>query len=198
MSVVKKIFALVALSLVVAACSQSAESVDSAPPHAADYSAVSTSNPDFKPAAGTKVAWFKDIIVADELSDVKVKPEQAKWAQQRLSEEVKKRGYTIVADKDDADYFIAAAIILDNSHEADRLQELTHMFPHLNTQSGMDHKGSLVMVITKPGYQTINSLMWRSAIQAYVLGDKISADQSRDRTEMFIQRLVSSMPVAAN
>ncbi|WP_370980039.1 hypothetical protein [Agaribacterium sp. ZY112] len=193
---IKRIGLVVASVWALSACTQPEEKapVQTTPAYKNEYSAVSTVSPDFAPKPGAKVAWYRDVIIADELSPVKVKPDTTLWIHSELNKQLTDHGYTLVNNHDDADYLVAAAIILDNSHKADRIQHLAQIFPHLNTHSSQDHKGSLIMVLTKPGYQTANSLMWRSAVQAYVLGDKISAEQSKERTKAFIQRLGASMP----
>ena len=67
-----------ALLALISACTQQ-EVVEQPRAPMSTFSAVSTSNPDFKPTAPMTVAWAQPLIVADELSEIKVGAQTVDW-----------------------------------------------------------------------------------------------------------------------
>ena len=181
------------------ACSQSpAIETDSSTRVAGDFAALSTVDPRFKPRVGATVAWYSDIIVSDELSDIKVSDEASGRLKQLLQQKISARGYQFVNDQAVADYIVGAAVVLDESEASKNIKALVGVDPGLSASLYHNQEGSIVLAMALPGLEGQDALMWRGTIQAYVLGEKLSEEERWQRLNLFTDRLVLSLPQASN
>lgn len=107
------------------------------------YSAVTTTNPDFKPAIGDTVAWYGPPIWADpnlrapnQILSVQI--------QDAVSQQLLNRGFKIVDNVAMAKYVIGLGVITKGGERSDELTSFFMVFPQLHSPAAGFDKGTIV------------------------------------------------------
>ena len=166
---------------------------------AREFSVVAVTNPKFNPQPGTKFAWFSTLIWSSEL--VTENNSQGQEIIGILESQLLERGYQVVNNTNDADYIIGAAVADGDSELTHELTQFFRLFPSLG-QSRMHHdKSTLYVGVINaeelPLVQDPNAnpeVLWRSSIQAYILGEELADDIKHQRFQVFGRKLMASFP----
>ncbi len=160
------------------------------------YTAITRTEPGFRPSAGAKLVWFSDIIVQDENASVRATPEQIALIQQTIESQLIRKNYLFTDDIDSADYMVAAALIGDDSTQSRQITELVQLFPELANAFNDLEQGTLLVVISPPTDPRTATLLWRGAIQAYTVGEALSPELRMSRLRSYTARLIDAVPEA--
>jgi hypothetical protein len=167
---------------------------------ARQFSEISVLNPAFQPKRGDKFAWFLPIIWSSEaLPDT---PELRQMLTQLVEQQLVAKGYQVVADQQQADYVIGAAIVDGNNQTTELLRNFFRLFPSLNrSQSGLPESMALVGVIRPEDVSLIGQIndgtsiaLWRAAIKTFVLGENVTPQVREERFRTLAAKLMKSMP----
>jgi exopolysaccharide biosynthesis protein len=185
---------IAALALMTTACTQ-IETKPAVTDNLNAYSAVVTADEDFKPKANDKFVWYNELLLADQDHTVKSPAATKRFIENQIEAAVRSKKYNITEQVADADYMIGAAVILDNSEMSQQVSNFVQVFPGIRDSIGHYKEGTILVVITKPGDIRHSKILWRGAIQAYVLGEKLTDQERQLRVQAFIQQLMNSFPV---
>lgn len=159
------------------------------------YSAVVTADESFKPKANDAFVWYNELFLADENATVQSPNASKRFIENQIEAEIGSKNYTITEDVAQADYMVGAAVILDNSDVSQQISNFVEVFPSLGSSANHYNEGTILVVITKPGNIQQNKILWRGAIQAYVVDEELSQEQRQLRVQAFIKQLMNSLPV---
>lgn len=190
----KQLFSIfiIASAVLTTACSQ-VQTVSTENPNA--YSAVSTADESFAPKANDKFVWYNEVLIKDNNADLQEVEAAKKFIENTVEEEVRLKNYIITEDVDAADYMVGAAVILDNSKESQQISKFVKVFPEIAASINNYKEGTIIVVITKPGDIRKNKILWRGAIQTYVIGEELTKEEREVRGQAFIKQLMSSLPL---
>lgn len=157
------------------------------------FSAV-TANDRFKPKANDTFVWYHEPLLTDQNQTVESPTATKRFIEKHIEAEVRLKKYDMTDSLADADYMIGAAIILDDSEISQQISNFVKVFPGIR-HSIRDYKeGSLLVVIAKPGDISDNEILWRGAIQAYLVNDELSKEEKQLRVQSFIKQLMKALP----
>ena len=159
------------------------------------YSAVVTADESFKPKANDKFVWYDELLLTDEDHTIKAPAAAKRFIENQIEAEIRLKKYNITEQVTDADYMIGAAVILDNSEMSQQVSKFVKVFPGIRDSIGNYKEGTILVVITRPGDITRNQILWRGAIQAYIVGEELTQEERQLRVQAFIQQLMGSFPV---
>lgn len=159
------------------------------------YSAVVTADESFKPKANDTFVWYKELFLADENATVQSPTASKRFIEDQIEKEISLKNYTVTEDVAQADYMVGAAVILDNSDVSQNISNFVEVFPSLGSSANHYNEGTILVVITKPGKIQQNKILWRGAIQAYVVDEELTQEQRQLRVQAFIKQLMNSLPV---
>mgnify|MGYP002700514768 FL=1 len=159
------------------------------------YSAVVTADESFKPKANDAFVWYKELLIADENATIQSPSASKRFVENQIEKEISSKNYTITEDVAQADYMVGAAVILDNSDMSQQISNFVEVFPSLGSSANHYNEGTILVVITKPGNIQKNKILWRGAIQAYVVDEELTQEQRQLRVQAFIKQLMNSLPV---
>ncbi len=159
------------------------------------YSAVVTADESFKPKANDTFVWYDELFLADEDSTVQSPSASKRFIENQIEKEISLKNYNITEDVSQADYMVGAAVILDNSDMSQQISNFVKVFPSLGSSANHYNEGTILVVITKPGNILQNKILWRGAIQAYVVDEELTQEQRQSRVQAFIKQLMNSLPV---
>lgn len=190
---------LLILSLALFACTSAQEEADEIMQDAGEYSAVSVTDPKFSPKPGDTFAWYGPLIWASEA--VPHNPQMVQQITRLVNQELMEHGYKVIADQQQADYIIGAAIADGNSAQSEQVKQFFSLFPSLgNANTNLKETTALVGVIDSKDLVIAQSsfgsqvVLWRSSLATYVMGDKISAELQQQRLAVFAEKLMRSLP----
>ncbi len=173
-----------------------ANSADSLMADARRFSAVTRVDPNFRPDAGANLIWFSDLIVQDENSAVKATADQIALITQTIESQFIRKRYQFTNDIEQADYMVAAAVIMDDSPESQQITELVQIFPGLAGAVNDLDQGTLLVVISPPTDPRTAPLLWRGAIQVFLVSEALSPEMRNSRLQSFTARLIAAVPEA--
>jgi hypothetical protein len=160
------------------------------------FTVVTRIDPSFRPEIGDSLIWLSDLIVQDANSEVKATDAQAVFVKETIESLLLRKRYRLTEDEAQADYMVAAAVLMDNSSESQEITELVQIYPGLGDAFNDHEQGTLVMIIVAPDYTENSPILWRGAIQAYALGDALPEEFMLARLEGIVTRLVNAVPLA--
>jgi len=184
---------IIGLSLVSTACT-SGNIMDDA----RRFSAVTRTDPSFRPEVGDNLVWFSDLIVQDENADIQATPAQVALIQATIESQLIQKKYRFTENVDQAQYMVAAAIVMDDSDQSQEINDLVQIFPGLSGTINDLEQGTLLVVIFPPSDPRTAPLLWRGAIQVYVVGEALPEAMRMDRLRSLATRLMSAVPEAGN
>lgn len=163
------------------------------------YSAISFSDGRFKPLQGDSFAWYDAPVWADSMRDSS-RQVLSLQLQNSVNDWLRSRGYRIVSA--DADYMIGLAIITEGGERSDEINAFFRLFPQLSeSESGYNAGRILAGVIpgeslSSPRNGGVDSaeLLWRAAIEAYILDLEPGSPESKARTAGLVRILLDSIP----
>lgn len=183
---------ITAIALMTTACSQ-VQTQNADNPNA--YSAVSSADESFKPKAQDKFVWYKEVLIQHDNTEIDQLEGTKRFIENTIKNEVQLKNYTITEDVASADYMIGSAVILDNSKESQQISNFVKVFPEIGASISNYKEGTMIVVITKPGDIRKSKILWRGAIQTYVIGEELTDEQRQVRVRAFIKQLMSSLPL---
>jgi hypothetical protein len=157
------------------------------------FSAV-TANDRFKPKANDTFVWYHEPLLSDQNQTVASPKATKRFIEKQIEAELLLKKYEMTDSMMDADYMIGAAIILDDSEMSQQISNFVKVFPGIRHSISDYKEGSLLVVITKPGDMSDDEILWRGAIQAYIVDDQLSKEESQLRVQSFIKQLMKSLP----
>jgi hypothetical protein len=160
------------------------------------FTVVSRIDPGFRPETGASIAWVVDFIVQDENSEVKATDAQAVFIKDTIDSLLQRKQYRLIEDAAEADYMVAAAVLLDNSSESQQITDLVQIYPGLGDAFNDLEQGTLMVIIVAPDYAENSPILWRGAIQAYTMGDALAEEVQLARLQGIISRLINAVPLA--
>lgn len=190
---IRSIF-IAALAMITSACTQ-VETKPVATDNRNAYSAVVTADESFSPKANDTFIWHNKPLLTDEDHLVSSPATAKQFVSNQIDAEIRLKKYMITDNMAEADYMIGAAVILDNSKMSQKVSNFVEVFPGIRDSIGHYKEGTLLVVITKPGDIQENKILWRGAIQAYIIGEELSEEERQLRTRAFIKQLMASFPV---
>ncbi|MFT5451917.1 MAG: hypothetical protein ACI9N9_001403 [Enterobacterales bacterium] len=185
---------IAALALMTTACTQ-VETKPAATDNLNAYSAVVTADEYFKPKANDKFVWYNEPLLTDEDHTVKSPAATKRFVENQIEAQIRLKKYNITEQASDADYMIGAAIILDNSEMSQQVSNFVKVFPGIKDSINHYKEGTILVVITRPGDIRENKILWRGAIQAYMVGEELTKEERQLRVQAFIKQLMNSFPI---
>jgi len=158
------------------------------------FSAVSLSNPSFKPRAGEQFAWYTDVFVNSAKSRITDSEQSKKLIADLVSKSITGAGYKVTQNILEADYLVSAMVVLgddNNEHAAPYFK----VFPQIADSVNDYESGTLLITISRHSGQHAR-LMWEGAIQAYILGEELTEEQRAKRLKRIVNRLMETLPRA--
>ncbi|NKB34887.1 MAG: hypothetical protein GKR91_17465 [Pseudomonadales bacterium] len=162
------------------------------------FSAVTRIDPNFNPERGSQLVWFSDLIVQDSSAGLQATAQQVSVIQGTIESQLMRKYYRFTENRDDADYMVAAALVMDDSVQSQEITDLVQIFPGLANAFNDLESGTLLVVITAPTDPRTAPLLWRGAIQAYTVGEALPDQMRLDRLRSFTARLIDAVPEARN
>ena len=160
------------------------------------FTTVSRVAPEFRPTMHQRLIWYGDLIVEDQQSGTKITTENRQFITQILEQQLRLRNYRFTQDPENADYVVGAALLLDDSPESRNIENFLQLHPMVGPAQGGYPTGTLMVAILSPGEVNQQSVLWRGAIQAFDMGERLPSEINRVRIEEFISRLIDSVPLA--
>ena len=111
--------------------------------YADKYSAVATQEPSFKPLSGQVFSWQRDVIVANEGSGIEITQDLLSYISTTIEQQLVAKNYKIQRPSERTDYYIVAAVILDDSSKSKQITGFTEIHPGLGSSLNNNQKGSL-------------------------------------------------------
>lgn len=166
---------------------------------ATEYSAVSVTNPTFDPSVGQTFAWYAPIIWSSEAA---VYNEAMRQELTTLVEnELRSRGYRIIADREQADYVIGAALVDGDSQQSEQIRNFFRLFPAIGpSRANLPATTAMIGIVDHDhiasfeANDTVDNILWRSSIQVFVVGESLSPELQRARLRGLAGRLMRSFP----
>lgn len=165
------------------------------------FSAVTRIDPSFRPEIGASLMWYSDIIIEDEGSIIRATSEQVLFIENTIESQLLRKLYQFTDDSAQADYMIAAAVLLNEGTQSQQITNLIQIYPGLADAINDFEQGSLLMIIIPPTPEggAVNApILWRGVIQAYTLGEALPEDVQLARLEGLIIRLLDGVPRAGD
>ncbi len=192
------LFCLMLVALVTACISRQEAEIR----EARQFSEVSVLNGDFEPKAGDKIAWFSPIIWTSKA--LPATPELRRQLTQLVEQQLIAKGYQVVADQQQADYLIGAAIVDGKDQDGAAIKNFFRLFPSLlKSRTGLPESMALVGIIRPEDANKIGQIpngssisLWRAAISAFVLGERVSPELRMQRFNDLSVKLMKSLPRA--
>ena len=164
-------------------------------------STVSVASTLFRPQRGQSFAWHSPIIWAGDFENRDNSVLGAVMIE-ALEKELTKRGYVMAKEKSEADYIIGTVVMNGGAESSKSLSEFFHTFPGLDESTqGYDAAIALVGVVDSHspaalGEQPLHrkAILWRSALEAYLLGDQLSQKDRKKRVRTLVKKLMISFP----
>jgi len=157
------------------------------------FSAVSVTDPSFKPKQGEKFTWYMDVYVDDARSMIKVDKQAKREIMNLVSKSITDTGYQVIPNILGADYLVSAMVILGNE-SISTVAPIFKAYPQIADSINNYEKGTLLIAIGRYSKEKSMKLLWEGAIQAYILGDELSEEQRITRLDKMVQRLMNSLP----
>ena len=145
-------------------------------PYESQYTSsfISVSEPGFELYQGDTFAWFgSPEIITDGEHDIS--PETLEHLRQRFEKRMREQGFQIASVRDQADYWIAASIILGSPVTEQQLMQQFEVAPSLRGNAEYD-AGTLVMRFLSPGNRRTQ---WRGAIEIFTDPNKSASDRQQ-------------------
>lgn len=183
------IFIILCMGVTLISCSNT--NTDLINREAKKISAVSIVNPDFQSIKGQTVAWHAELVVAGKVFDEDFDLQIKELITTSVTDAITKKGYSVISDKENADYLLSAAIFTGDVDIKDISSVM--MYPGLAKSVANLEKGSLLVTL---GRHEKNStkLMWQGTVNAYVVGDSLSVDYRSKRIKSIVASLFRSFP----
>ena len=159
---------------------------------ASKFSAVSISDPAFNPQPNNSFAWYSDIYINDSTSEVKVSPNARAMLKKLISNAITSKNYQISPNSANADYLVSAMVIL-GSENIEKAAPLFKLYPQISESINHYDDGTLFVAISQNQGEHA-PIMWKSAIQAYVVGEDLSEEEQAVRLDMLVKRLMNDLP----
>ena len=185
---------ITALAMMTTACTQ-IETKPAVTDNLNAYSAIVTADEDFNPKVNDKFVWYDELLLTDQDKTVEHPAAAKRFIEHQIEEQIQLKQYNMTETIADADYMIGAAVILDDSEMSHKVSNFVKVFPGIQDSIGHYKEGTILIVITKPGNIRHNKILWRGAIQAYIVTEELTQEERQLRVQAFINQLMSSFPV---
>ena len=162
---------------------------------------VSVASTLFRPHEGQQFAWYSPIIWAGDFegADTEV---LGKTMVNAVEHELERRGYRMTEASSQADYIIGAVVMNGGQSSTQTLSEFFHAFPGLDDSAqGLDAAIALIGVVEKENSHVLGAkpvdqkvILWRSALEAYLLGDTVTLKRRKKRVQTLVKKLMISFP----
>jgi len=159
---------------------------------ASKFSAVSIVDPVFDPQPNNSFAWYSELFVDDSSSEVKISKEARNTVTRLISKSIMEKNYKVVEISTNADYLISAMVILGEKN-IEKAAPLFKLYPQIAESINHYDDGTLFVAISR-NQDDHAPIMWKSAVQAYVVGEDLSEEEQTIRLEGLIKRLMSDLP----
>jgi len=164
------------------------------------FSEISVLSGDFNPKPGDKIAWYSPFIWSSDV--IEQTPELRQNLTELIEQELVAKGYQIVPTQAEANYVIGVALVDKNNQGGEALRNFFSLFPSLsNSSADLPESMAMVGLIAAEDAALIGAVpdgssisLWRAALSAYVLGDKVSEDVRIERFRTFIGKLMQTLP----
>ena len=179
---------LLALSLMLAACSNMSRDANNLPVPLNNSNVISVTLPGVAVTDETKLAWYSDIVLIrgeQGYPDVNVIAYMKTVIQDYLIE----AGAQIVDDPAEADYLVAAAFVADNTLTREEMAQRFRLYPSLLSHRRYD-TGTLVAGLLPPAG---GDARWRGAIQVYT-NASLPDEVKRQRVRTSVKKLLDNIP----
>jgi hypothetical protein len=190
--------------IVVVGAFLSACTTDSSQPlkknYANSFSSVVAKKSKFEPLASQVFSWRRDIILVDEESSVKVTPDMITYVGASIEQQLSLKNYSIQPASKKTDYYIAAAIILDESSDSKKITSFAKTYPGLSSSIYNNKKGNLIVMVFDKSVEatdkiTERHILWTGSIQAFIAEEGMTLVQRKQRLNQFIASLMLKLPV---
>lgn len=192
------ILAAVLLSFLLSACSH--QSVSRVNSDANTYSSISVAMPDFKPQQGQSFAWYSSPLWSSDVMASEY-PGLQNLLQQSINNELLSKGYKITQDKTQASYIIGVALITQGGDRNASMNDFFNIFPGLPKSAAGFDKGVIAVGVVDASRQSSadttpssNDLLWRSALEAFILENVNDTQQQTARVAQLTTVLLQRFP----
>jgi len=167
---------------------------------ARQFSEISVLKSEFQPRPGDTFAWYAPLILSS--AAIEPTPELRQMLMQLVEEELRKKGYQVLADQAEADYIIGAAIVDPEDEASETLRNFFRLFPSVHkSHTRLPNSMALIAVIRPEDVNRIGQVpdgssiaLWRAAIAAFVLGDTVSPEVRTERYRTLTAKLMHTLP----
>lgn len=159
-------------------------------------SAVTVSDPNFKPASNEPLSWYKDVIWIGEFAESKDGLDKA-FIQLSISKNLRAKGYQL--EDTSSDYMVAALVLLGAVKDHPEVQSLVKLYPDLSASVRGRDKGTLIVAILPRAEspQEGGKSVWRGAMQILLAKEgELPIEARKQRVESAVARLMASIPKA--
>lgn len=174
--------------------------VEYMPTELSRVSAVAVTAPGFQLERGKLLTWSGDLIwlqaVNASADDI---PVTANVIQREIEEQFAELGFSFVTPSAPSelitrppDYQLQSVAILSDSAEGLALENLIRLYPSLAHVPGTLERGTLLMVMSRPGSPVI---LWRAGVQAFVVED-LAPEMRNARLQTVVRSLLRTLPLA--
>lgn len=164
------------------------------------FSSVVAKDSKFKPLASQVFSWKQDIILVNEESSIEVTPDIIAHIGSSIEQQLTLKNYRVQPASSKTDYYIAAAIILDESSDSKKITSLAKLYPGLSSSIYDNKKGNLIVMVFDKTVETTDKLterhiLWKGSIQVFIAEESITLVQRKQRLNHFISSLMLKFPV---
>lgn len=168
--------------------------------YANNFSAVASKKNKFKPLANQAFSWRREIILLNEDSTVNVTPDSIAFIRSSIEQQLSLKNYKVQSASTKTDYYIAAAIILDDSNVSKKITDFAKLYPGLSSSLSDNQKGNLILIVFDKIVDSTDTfsesnVLWKGSIQAFVAEESMTLEQRRKRLNKFISLLMLEFPV---
>ena len=161
------------------------------------YSAISFAGGSFNPVQGESFAWYAAPLWASAQNSSRLV--LGVELQNAINDNLRSKGYRVVTAH--ADYMIGLAIVTEGGSRSDDINAFFSLFPQLaEDEAGYDKGRILAGVIPGDSLSspqtgaTQSELLWRAAIEAYILDLEPESPESKERVAGLTGILLNSIP----
>ena len=165
---------------------------------AGTYSSVAVSQPNFKPMKGQSFAWYGKPVWSDsKMANANTDSQLVSAMNRQLAD----RGYRLSNEREQADYVIGMALITEGGTRNEELAQFFSIFPNLPKSAAGFKKGVIAVGVITPSQVSASgtapdrqAVLWRSALEAFILDEAIDENQREERIRGFVSVLMKRFP----
>lgn len=184
----------------IAGCASPPSRLDYMPTELSRVSAVAVTAPGFVLQQGKLLAWSGEVVwlQADNASPDDI-PVTASAIQHEIETQFAELGFNFVVPSAPSeiitrppDYTLQSVAILSDSAQGLAFENLIKLYPSLEHVPSTLERGTLLMVMSRPGSPVI---LWRAGVQAFV-ADDLAPEVRRARLQAVVRSLLRTLPLA--